>query len=443
MQATARVDRDDHGWIFGTLAFVDRRGVGGHQHVQFTKPIGDGSAIEVDDELAIGGIDTIDLANIAVANGVEGSGAMSDEPGRRRRAFLEYRATGRTQPRWCLSLADVRAVFQRDFSEAILKRRSIKVVADARPGTVADLFDGYVQSLKAAGKPSWSDVEQTLGKAANILGRNLLARDISPQDVLGVLRPIYERGKPAMADHMRSYIRSAYSWGLKSELDYRSTSPRRFKLTSNPAADIPTEPKVAGTRWLDEEEFVQLYHWLECPDAPVHPPYTRAVRILMLTGQRVEEIARLHVDQWNAKERIIDWSKTKNGRPHAIPVPALATELIDSIVPNEYGWFFPSAKHASKPVRAGTLYSFMWRQRDRGVIPIVTNRDLRRTWKTLAGKAGISKEIRDRIQNHALHDVSSKNYDRWTYMPEKRAAMDKWNEFASGLLKKEAETVAA
>ena len=26
----------------------------------------------------------------------------------------------------------------------------------------------------------------------------------------------------------------------------------------------------------------------------------------MLTGQRVEEIARLHKDQWNAAERIID-----------------------------------------------------------------------------------------------------------------------------------------
>lgn len=40
---------------------------------------------------------------------------------------------------------------------------------------------------------------------------------------------------------------------------------------------------------------------------------------------------------------------------------------------------FPSAMDPSKPVTAGTLYSFMWRQRDLGVIPIVTNRDLRRT----------------------------------------------------------------
>jgi hypothetical protein len=53
-----------HGWIFRTLAFVDRGGVGGH--VQLTKPVGDGSTVEVGDELAIGGIDTIDVANVAV-----------------------------------------------------------------------------------------------------------------------------------------------------------------------------------------------------------------------------------------------------------------------------------------------------------------------------------------------------------------------------------------
>jgi integrase len=76
----------------------------------------------------------------------------------------------------------------------------------------------------------------------------------------------------------------------------------------------------------------------------------------------------------------------------------------------------------------------MWRQREREVIPVVTNRDLRRTWKTLAGQAGLSKELRDRLQNHTLQDVSSKSYDRWNYMPEKRAAMKKWNAFVQVML---------
>jgi integrase len=342
-----------------------------------------------------------------------------------------------------MPLADAREIFKRDFADVIQKGSSIKIAGDTRPGTVADLFDAYVASLKAAGKSSWPEAEKGLGKIADQLGRNRLARDIAPDDVLGVIRPIYERGKRAMADHVRSYIRSAYSWGMKSEHDYRSASPRRFGLVANPAAAIPTEPKVTGSRWLREDEFVQLYRWLECPDAPVHPPYTRAVRVLMLTGQRVEEIAQLHKDQWQAGERIIDWSKTKNGKPHAIPVGDLAAELIESITPNKYGWLFPSAKDPSKPVSAGTLYSFMWRQRDRRVIPVVTNRDLRRTWKTLAGKAGVSKEIRDRLQNHTLQDVSSKSYDRWNYMPEKRAGMKKWNTWVTRLLARKALKAAA
>jgi integrase len=342
-----------------------------------------------------------------------------------------------------MPLTDAREIFKRDFADVIQKGSSIKIAGDTRPGTVADLFDAYVASLKAAGKSSWPEAEKGLAKIADQLGRNRLAREITPDDVLGVIRPIYERGKRAMADHVRGYIRSAYSWGMKSEHDYRSASPRRFGLVANPAAGIPTEPKVMGSRWLKEDEFVQLYRWLECPDAPVHPPYTRAVRILMLTGQRVEEIAQLHKDQWEAGERIIDWSKTKNGKPHAIPVGDLAAELIESITPNNYGWFFPSAKDPSRPVTASTLYSFMWRQRDRGVIPVVTNRDLRRTWKTLAGKAGVSKEIRDRLQNHTLQDVSSKSYDRWNYMPEKRAGMKKWNTWATRLLARKTLKAAA
>lgn len=342
-----------------------------------------------------------------------------------------------------MPLSKAREIFNRDFAELIQKGRSIKIAGDTRPGTVADLFEAYVAYLKGGGKSSWKEAEKGLNKIADTLGRNRPARDIEPDEITAIIRPIYERGKRSMADHVRSYIRSAFSWGLKSEHDYRSTAARRFRLTYNPAAGIPTEPKTIGTRWLSEEEFVRLYRWLECPDTPVHPSYARAVQIIMLTGQRVEEIARLHVDQWDAKERIIDWTKTKNLQPHAVPVPSLAAKLIESIIPNEYGWFFPSAKDPSKPVSHGTLYSFIWRQRDRGVIPHATNRDLRRTFKTLAGKAGVPKEIRDRLQNHALQDVSSKHYDRWNYMVEKRAGMAKWDKFVRTMLAKKRLKAAA
>jgi Helix-turn-helix domain, rpiR family len=89
-------------------------------------------------------------------------------------------------------------------------------VTEASEGSIVGLcrrlFEAYVKNLKAAGKSSWPEAEAGLNKIAIVLGRNRLARDITPEDVLGVLRAIYERGKRAMADHVRSYIRSAYSW---------------------------------------------------------------------------------------------------------------------------------------------------------------------------------------------------------------------------------------
>src|SRR3546814_4259162 len=47
-------------------------------------------------------------------------------------------------------------------------RRSSDLIArDTRPGTVADLFEGYVAALKDAGKPSWKEVEKGLDRVAD------------------------------------------------------------------------------------------------------------------------------------------------------------------------------------------------------------------------------------------------------------------------------------
>jgi integrase len=61
-------------------------------------------------------------------------------------------------------------------------------------------------------------------------------------------------------------------------------------------------------------------------------------------------------------------------------------------------------------------------------------RDLRTTFKTLTGGIGISKELRDRIQNHAFSDVSSKHYDRYEYLAEKRAGLEKWGRYLEQII---------
>ena len=284
----------------------------------------------------------------------------------------------------------------------------------------------------------WIEAEKTMAKAAMVIGQSRPARDVRTAEVLAFLAPIYERGSKSMADHARGYIRSAYSWGIKSDNDYRRQGPRRFHLDRNPAADIPTEPKQVGTRWLDVEEFREVFRWLEAPDSTVTPRYTVAVRVLMLTGQRVREITQLRTDQWNSAERTLDWGKTKNGAPHCSPVPPLAAELLDSLTPGHGGLLFPSAMDPTRPVTEEALYCMLWRCRRRMTLPAFALRDLRRTWKTLAGQAGLTKTERDLIQNHARSDVSSRHYDRHNYLPEKRAAMAKWGEWIAGQLASQA-----
>jgi integrase len=185
---------------------------------------------------------------------------------------------------------------------------------------------------------------------------------------------------------------------------------------------------------LTVEDFVEVYRWLEKPDSTVTRAYCKALQIIMLTGCRVQEIARLTPEQWDPVDKVLTWGTTKNGTPHALPVCDLAAELLDSLTAVN-GWLVPSAIDPTQPATHGSLYCVLWRIRDRMTVDTFTNRDLRRTWKTLAGQAGLTKADRDVLQNHAgRQDVSSRHYDRYDYMDEKRSAVKKWGDWIAARL---------
>src|SRR5262245_47330274 len=60
--------RDYHGGIFRSLALVNGRSVGRHQHVQFAEFISDGPAIEAHNDLARVGVNIIDVTDITVVD---------------------------------------------------------------------------------------------------------------------------------------------------------------------------------------------------------------------------------------------------------------------------------------------------------------------------------------------------------------------------------------
>jgi len=156
-------------------------------------------------------------------------------------------------------------------------------------------------------------------------------------------------------------------------------------------------------------------------------------------------VLRISSAGYDRGRQMLSWDETKNGLAHSIPLPKQAVAILDRLAPNSHGLFFPRQTDQSLPAVYGgfiiVIYKFL---RANPGFPPFNARDLRRTWKTLAGEAGISKEMRDKLQNHAQRgDVSSRHYDRYDYLVEKRAAMEKWSAYLGLVIEGKVDEIGA
>jgi integrase len=153
---------------------------------------------------------------------------------------------------------------------------------------------------------------------------------------------------------------------------------------------------------------------------------------LFTGGQRPYELAASKWESvdWQQKTLLITPDISKNKRSHIIPLTDSALVVLQKQqFNNESEFIFPHRLNTGEHIRLDSLSQGISRYRDATPhINPFTPRDLRRTCKTLMGEIGISKSLRDRLQNHALNDVSSKHYDRYEYLPEKRRALEAWEQ---------------
>ena len=168
-----------------------------------------------------------------------------------------------------------------------------------------------------------------------------------------------------------------------------------------------------------------------------------AVKLAFTTGQRLGELIRVGWCDIDFKDRLmtIPASVSKNKIEHIVPLGDLSWIVIEEMkeATGDYQYLFASSrgktnkegKHTTGSTIAAIIREYCnGHKKVTKFIP----RDIRRTVKTLMGKAGIDKTIRDRLQNHALQDVSSKHYDRYDYLPEKRQAVKVWNDYLELIL---------
>jgi len=162
------------------------------------------------------------------------------------------------------------------------------------------------------------------------------------------------------------------------------------------------------------------------------PPVKIALKLALVTGQRRSEIAYISNSELNLPDKL--WSlpkeRTKNSRPHDIPLSDLAFSLIEeAMVHSGYSnYVFRSPRFKEKPIDTKVLTRAWARARVQLGLEGVVLHDLRRTCATGLQKLGIRLEVTEAILNHKSGSVSGivAIYQRHDWKEEKKEALDAW-----------------
>lgn len=344
-----------------------------------------------------------------------------------------------------LRLADARAKLAAEISTPLAAKQNPATVAPkVAKATVAALFEAYCDMLAAKKPGSDYNPRHVLlngtKNAADALGRNRPAADVTPGDVTAHLHTYFAKGHRRQADITRSVIQAAYNFGIKQANSYTSNERRDWGLTINPAAMVERDEKASKPRErnLSAEEIAAAWHGFA--GAGFTEDTADALRLLICCGQRVRETLRAEGKDFDLKAGV--WTmpahKTKGGvRPHTIPLPPQAVEIVGRLIARHgAGWLFPARGNAKGDVLTDQALSHGlrdWWKADK-TRPQFQPRDLRRTWKSRTGELKIDRFTRDLIQQHASTDTGSKHYDRADYLPQMQEAMKKWGEWLAGVV---------
>lgn len=165
--------------------------------------------------------------------------------------------------------------------------------------------------------------------------------------------------------------------------------------------------------------------------------YGDIVRLLILTGQRREEIAGLHWSELNLAKSVISLpsERTKNSRPHDVHLSAAAVTILDGL-PRRAGRDLIFGEGAGpfqgwSKAKAALDKAIADNCTENGHVVPWRLHDIRRTVATRMSDLGVQPHVVEAVLNHVSgHKAGvAGTYNRSLYGPEKRAALELWSDY--------------
>jgi integrase len=240
--------------------------------------------------------------------------------------------------------------------------------------------------------------------------------DISHGEVVRRLSKIIKRQEH---NHALTALKVFFNWCIK-----------RKYLTENPVSGLSTHSTVSRARVLTDDEITRV--WLATEQTAT---FNSIVRLLLLTGQRRTEIASLQ-SSWIQNDTITLPSElTKNGREHAFPFGELARSILHVHgSPKQDSFLFP-ARGRNAPFNG-------WSKCKAALdtasgVKDWTLHDLRRTFASNLAALGVQLPVIEKLLNHVSGSFGGivGTYQRHSYMPEMRAAIEAWEARLTAILR--------
>jgi integrase len=281
---------------------------------------------------------------------------------------------------------------------------------------VSEFIERYLRPTRK--RPEYAEAILAKDVLPEWKGRD--ARTIEPSEIITLLDGIVERGSKVMANRTAALLSQLFRFGIHRHIV--KTSP--VQLLFRPGGkEKPRE------RALAEDE---LKAFLGDPQACTrYERLAHVMLVLLLTGQRRGELAlaRWSEIDFTAQTWDIPDENAKGGRGHVVPLTDWALEELQALKREAEGsqWVLPangSEHHIDPKQLTRSVAKCQARFKAHGIGEF-TLHDLRRTCRTGLSALKVEPHIAERVLNHVQPGVAGV-YDRFAYLEEKRAALEKW-----------------